>query len=135
MSKYVLCLYYESIKSCECFFKWKHFFIFRGDKILTTKLFDDDDGNQWQRSVVEKNYTVVCLSEISLYARFKGGVPSFTGAMPLEEAPQLYQYLLRHMRRTYDKIEGSNLQSLYKNYACVPECVCICMSVIFLNLN
>lgn len=95
------------------------FFYIRADKILTTKFFDDDGGNQWQRSVVERNYPVVCLSEISLYARFKRGVPSFTDALPLEEAPDLYQYLLRHMRKSYNKIEGSNILIPHKNCPCL----------------
>lgn len=82
-----------------------------GDKILTTKLFADDNGNQWQRSVVEKNYPVICLSEIALYARFKGGVPSFSDAMPLEKSPQLYQYLLRYMRKTSNKIEETYFEN------------------------
>lgn len=52
---------------------------------------------------MEKGYEVTCLAEISLANTLKGGTPSFTDAMDMEEGQKIYQYILDKMRRNYDE--------------------------------
>ena len=34
-------------------------------KILNLRVFDDDDGQRWKKSVVDKNLEVLCVSQVA----------------------------------------------------------------------
>ncbi len=60
-------------------------------KLLALRIFEDDDGRM-NRSVVDVQGEVLCVSQFTLYgdAR-KGNRPSFVDAAPPEEAEPLYE--------------------------------------------
>lgn len=71
-------------------------------KVLELRIFEDDEGKM-NRSVLEIKGQLLVVSQFTLYGDTrKGRRPSFTGAMPPDEAEQLY-------RRFVQLIEESGL--------------------------
>lgn len=44
-------------------------------KLISAKLFDDDQGGMWKRSVKDIEGEVLCVSQFTLFANFKGSKP------------------------------------------------------------
>eukprot|EP00210_Caulerpa_lentillifera_P001491 g1430.t1 len=70
-------------------------------KILRTKLWPRDDGNQWQMSVQKVGYEVLLVSQFTLYARLKGTKPDFSQAMSFQEAREMYSEFVDTMKKSY----------------------------------
>lgn len=71
-------------------------------KLLELRIFEDDEGKM-NRSVVDVGGGLLVVSQFTLYGDTrKGRRPSFTGAMPPEEAEAMY-------RRFVEMLEGSQL--------------------------
>lgn len=83
--------------------------IYRARKLLSLRLFDDEAGKRWQRSVRDLEYDILCVSQFTLYNRLKGNKPDFHLAMQGPQATELYNLLLKQLGTQYnpDRIKGS----------------------------
>lgn len=81
----------------------------RARKLLSIRLFDDENGKRWQKSVKDMQYDILCVSQFTLYNRLKGNKPDFHLAMQGAEASELYNSLLEQLKSQYsaEKIKGS----------------------------
>lgn len=70
-------------------------------KILNLRLFEDENGKAWTKSVMEKEFEVLCVSQFTLQCILKGNKPDFHSAMPAELAQPFYSSILENMRSSY----------------------------------
>ncbi|XP_030638559.1 D-aminoacyl-tRNA deacylase 1 [Chanos chanos] len=70
-------------------------------KILNLRVFEDENGRAWSRSVMDKELEVLCVSQFTLQCILKGNKPDFHTAMPAEMAQPFYNSILEQMRNTY----------------------------------
>ncbi|MEE6508019.1 hypothetical protein FKM82_018278, partial [Ascaphus truei] len=70
-------------------------------KILNLRVFADESGKPWCKSVMDKQYEVLCVSQFTLQCILKGNKPDFHMAMPSEQAEPFYNDILQQMRKTY----------------------------------
>ncbi|GAB1316222.1 D-tyrosyl-tRNA(Tyr) deacylase [Madurella fahalii] len=83
-------------------------------KVLKLKLWDDESGGRWKKSVQDINGEVLCVSQFTLLASTKkGNKPDFHGAMGGEDAKKLYQYFYRKVQEGYtaDKVKDGVFQA------------------------
>lgn len=72
-------------------------------KILNLRIFEDDDGKRWNKSVMDKKYEVLCVSQFTLEMVLKGNKPDFHGAMEPELSQVFYENFLQQMRESYSQ--------------------------------
>ncbi|XP_052769435.1 D-aminoacyl-tRNA deacylase 1-like isoform X2 [Mya arenaria] len=90
-------------------------------KILSLRLFDAENGKKWDKSVVDKEYEVLCVSQFTLHRILKGNKLDFHDAMGPDLAPQFYENFLQLMKQNYaeDKIKngvfGADMQVHIQN--------------------
>ncbi|XP_056136333.1 D-aminoacyl-tRNA deacylase 1 isoform X2 [Lampris incognitus] len=70
-------------------------------KILNLRLFEDENGRAWSKSVTDKEFEVLCVSQFTLQCILKGNKPDFHSAMPAELAQPFYNSILESMRSAY----------------------------------
>ncbi|KAK7976128.1 hypothetical protein PG989_014591 [Apiospora arundinis] len=71
-------------------------------KVLKMKLWDDEAGGRWKKSVQDIEGEVLCVSQFTLLAQTKkGSKPDFHGAMGGDEAKRLYDYFFSKVQQTY----------------------------------
>ncbi|MEQ2212935.1 hypothetical protein XENOCAPTIV_007077, partial [Xenoophorus captivus] len=70
-------------------------------KILNLRLFEDENGRAWAKSVMEREFEVLCVSQFTLQCILKGNKPDFHSAMPAELAQPFYNSILEGMRSAY----------------------------------
>ncbi|KAL2076285.1 hypothetical protein ACEWY4_028117 [Coilia grayii] len=70
-------------------------------KILSLRVFEDEGGRPWSKSVVERELEVLCVSQFTLQCVLKGNKPDFHNAMPAELAQPFYSAMLERMREAY----------------------------------
>lgn len=70
-------------------------------KILNLRVFEDESGKHWSKSVMDKQYEVLCVSQFTLQCVLKGNKPDFHLAMPTEQAEGFYNNFLEQLRKTY----------------------------------
>ncbi|XP_030742864.1 D-aminoacyl-tRNA deacylase 1 [Echinops telfairi] len=70
-------------------------------KILNLRVFEDESGKQWSKSVMDKQYEVLCVSQFTLQCILKGNKPDFHLAMPTEQAEGFYDSFLEQLRKVY----------------------------------
>ncbi|KAK8879539.1 D-tyrosyl-tRNA deacylase [Apiospora arundinis] len=71
-------------------------------KVLKMKLWDDEAGGRWKKSVQDIEGEVLCVSQFTLLAQTKkGNKPDFHGAMGGDEAKRLYDYFFSKVQQTY----------------------------------
>ena len=75
--------------------------LFRVRKILNLRLFDDENGRAWSKSVMDREFEVLCVSQFTLQCILKANKPDFHAAMPAELAQPFYNSLLENMRCAY----------------------------------
>lgn len=95
--------------------KWLSFG--RARKLLSIRLFDDEAGKRWQKSVKDQQFEILCVSQFTLYNRLKGNKPDFHLAMQGAEASNLYNLLLEKLGSGYsaDKIKGERFATGFWN--------------------
>lgn len=76
-------------------------FLLRVRKILNLRVFEDESGKHWSKSVMDKQYEVLCVSQFTLQCVLKGNKPDFHLAMPTEQAESFYNSFLEQLRKTY----------------------------------
>uniref|UniRef100_A0A8C5MF29 D-aminoacyl-tRNA deacylase n=1 Tax=Leptobrachium leishanense TaxID=445787 RepID=A0A8C5MF29_9ANUR len=70
-------------------------------KILNLRIFTDESGKPWCKSVMDKQYEVLCVSQFTLQCILKGNKPDYHMAMPSEQAEPFYNDFLQQMSRAY----------------------------------
>ncbi|KAK2068291.1 hypothetical protein P8C59_002935 [Phyllachora maydis] len=71
-------------------------------KVLRMKLWNDENGQRWKRSVVDIGGEVLCVSQFTLLASTKkGNKPDFHGALGGDEARRLYHSFVERVREGY----------------------------------
>lgn len=75
--------------------------IFSVRKLLSIRLFDDDTGKRWSKSVADKNYEILCISQFTLYYSLKGNKPDFRYSMKAEESKEFYNQFLVKLKNSY----------------------------------
>ncbi|XXH03707.1 general negative regulator of transcription subunit 5 [Hypoxylon texense] len=84
-------------------------------KVLKMKLWDDDAGGRWRKSVTDIGGEVLCVSQFTLLASTKkGNKPDFHGAMGGDEAKRLYQYFVDKVQQGYaaDRVKNGVFQAM-----------------------
>ncbi|KAG1942206.1 D-aminoacyl-tRNA deacylase 1 [Pimephales promelas] len=90
-------------------------------KILNLRLFEDENGRAWSRSVMDGGLEVLCVSQFTLQCILKANKPDFHSAMPAELAQPFYNRMLEQMREAYqpqlikDGKFGAKMQVLIQN--------------------
>ncbi|XP_061535438.1 D-aminoacyl-tRNA deacylase 1 [Phycodurus eques] len=70
-------------------------------KVLNLRLFEDENGRPWSKSVMDRDYEVLCVSQFTLQCILKGNKPDYHLAMPAELAQPFYGSILENMRSAY----------------------------------
>lgn len=71
-------------------------------KVLKMKLWPDDNGSGWKKSVQDLDGEVLCVSQFTLYASTKkGNKPDFHGSAKSEVARDLYDYFFSQVQARY----------------------------------
>ena len=71
-------------------------------KVLKMKLWPDDSGSGWKRSVQDIGGEVLCVSQFTLFASTKkGNKPDFHGAAKGDFAKELYEYFFTQVQKLY----------------------------------
>lgn len=88
--------------------------IYLARKLLSVRLFDDEAGKRWQKSVKDIQYELLCVSQFTLYNQWKGNKPDFRYAMPGQQANDLYNFLLQQIAQQYasDKIKDGQFGAM-----------------------
>ncbi|EIW69643.1 hypothetical protein TREMEDRAFT_18262, partial [Tremella mesenterica DSM 1558] len=71
-------------------------------KILSIKLFDSEEGGMWKRDVRDIQGDILCVSQFTLFANFKGSKPDFHESMSTIPGKSAYTSFLEHLRNSYD---------------------------------
>ncbi|EEB06209.2 D-Tyr-tRNA deacylase [Schizosaccharomyces japonicus yFS275] len=77
-------------------------------KITKLRLFEDEQGNMWKKSVEDIKGEILSVSQFTLYAQTKKGTkPDFHRSMKGEDAQVLYQQVLERLRNSLgaDKVK------------------------------
>ncbi|KAI9692528.1 MAG: D-tyrosyl-tRNA(Tyr) deacylase [Bathelium mastoideum] len=78
-------------------------------KIMKTKLWDDDNGGRWKRSVQDVNGEILCVSQFTLYATTKkGNKPDFHKSASGSKARALYDHFYSKVEESYSKEKVKN---------------------------
>lgn len=64
-------------------------------------MFEDESGKHWSKSVMDKQYEVLCVSQFTLQCILKGNKPDYHMAMPTEQAESFYNNFLEQLRKAY----------------------------------
>ncbi|XP_065562966.1 D-aminoacyl-tRNA deacylase-like isoform X2 [Artemia franciscana] len=71
---------------------------YMAQKVLSIRLFDDEDEKRWMKSVKDLSLELLCISQFTLYHTWKGNKPDFRQAMPTEDSKKLYQAFLERVK-------------------------------------
>ncbi|KAH6874702.1 D-Tyr tRNAtyr deacylase-like domain-containing protein [Thelonectria olida] len=85
------------------------------NKVLKMKMWDDEAGARWKKSVTDIEGDVLCVSQFTLLAKTKKGTkPDFHGAANPEEASRLYQYFVQKVRSEYveERVKDGKFQAM-----------------------
>lgn len=84
-------------------------------KVLKMRLWDDESGGRWKKSVQDINGEVLCVSQFTLLASTKkGSKPDFHGALGGDEAKRLYHYFFEKVQQGYtaDRVKDGVFQAM-----------------------
>ena len=86
-------------------------------KILSLRLFEDENGKMWKKSTQDLALEVLCVSQFTLYAKCGKKKPDFHMAMPGSQSKDFYNTFLHKLRADYqeDKIKGRKQAKETKN--------------------
>ncbi|VDD90171.1 unnamed protein product [Enterobius vermicularis] len=72
-------------------------------KLINLRLFPNDEiGKRWDKSVKDKEYEILCVSQFTLYGIPKGNKLDFHKSMGPSEAPRFYQGFIDALRKAYN---------------------------------
>lgn len=67
-------------------------------KILSVRLFEDENGTRWKKSAKDLDLEILCISQFTLYHVLKGNKPDFRLAMATEPSKKFYAEFLAALR-------------------------------------
>lgn len=72
-------------------------------KILNIRLFEDKDStnSKWDKSVVDRDFEVLCISQFTLQSTLKGNKPDFHLAMGSDKSKEFYEKFLDKLKKAY----------------------------------
>jgi D-tyrosyl-tRNA(Tyr) deacylase len=80
-------------------------------KILNIRLFkESEESAKWDKSVVDKDFEVLCISQFTLQAVLKGNKPDFHQAMMADKSKEFYDRFLDTIGKMYKKEKIQNGQ-------------------------
>eukprot|EP00123_Amoebidium_parasiticum_P013202 comp21826_c1_seq1/m.31113 comp21826_c1_seq1/g.31113 ORF comp21826_c1_seq1/g.31113 comp21826_c1_seq1/m.31113 type:complete len:201 (-) comp21826_c1_seq1:231-833(-) len=71
-------------------------------KILSVRIFENEEGKMWTKSVKDLGLEVLCVSQFTLWAKLNGNKPDFHEAMEAARAEPMYNNFLAMMKKAYD---------------------------------
>ena len=74
---------------------------FAANKLLNLRLWDSDTGVRWKESVKDKNFSLLIVSQFTLYSILKGNKPDFHYALDPIKATELYDEFLQLLKGMY----------------------------------
>ncbi|CAG4991355.1 unnamed protein product [Parnassius apollo] len=76
-------------------------------KILSIRIFDDENNKRWQKSIVDKEFEILCVSQFTLYNTWKGNKPDFHKAMGADQSKEFYEKFIQMLKDKYkpDKVK------------------------------
>ncbi|XP_045538172.1 D-aminoacyl-tRNA deacylase [Papilio machaon] len=76
-------------------------------KLLSIRIFDDENHKRWQKSIVDKQFEILCVSQFTLYNTWKGNKPDFHKAMAADRSKEFYEQFIQMLRDKYkpDKVK------------------------------
>ncbi|PNY28407.1 D-tyrosyl-tRNA(Tyr) deacylase, partial [Tolypocladium capitatum] len=84
-------------------------------KVLKMRLWDDEAGGKWKKSVTDIGGEVLCVSQFTLLAQTKKGTkPDFHGAMNPKEASRLYHCFVQRVKDGYsaERVQDGRFQDM-----------------------
>uniref|UniRef100_A0A5S6Q731 D-aminoacyl-tRNA deacylase n=1 Tax=Trichuris muris TaxID=70415 RepID=A0A5S6Q731_TRIMR len=90
-------------------------------KILNVRVFEGEDGRKWEKSLSELGLELLCISQFTLHALFKGNKLDFHLSKAPAEASQLYSDFVNQLRAKYkpelvkDGLFGAYMQVALEN--------------------
>jgi D-tyrosyl-tRNA(Tyr) deacylase len=84
-------------------------------KIVKMKLWPDESGSHWKKSVKDVEGEILCVSQFTLMANTrKGNKPDFHGAAKPEFAKELYDYFVTRVRELHgiDRVADGVFQAM-----------------------
>ncbi|XP_063624292.1 D-aminoacyl-tRNA deacylase isoform X2 [Cydia splendana] len=91
--------------------------ISKNDNLMDMEYID----KRWSKSVVDKDYEVLCVSQFTLYNTWKGNKPDFHNAMAGDESKKFYEQFLELLQKSYkpekikDGVFGAYMQVSIEN--------------------
>ncbi|KAL8990260.1 MAG: hypothetical protein Q9177_001040 [Variospora cf. flavescens] len=95
-------------------------------KILKMKMWPDEAGGTWKRSVQDIHGEVLCVSQFTLLASTKkGSKPDFHGAAGGEKARELYDQFVLKVQESYeeDKVKNGVFQAMMQGMRYLFPCM------------
>ncbi|XP_039258640.1 D-aminoacyl-tRNA deacylase 1-like [Styela clava] len=88
---------YDTVKEMDSIIK----------KILNLRIFEDDDGKRWNKSVKDRDMEILCVSQFTLQSIMKGNKLDFHRAMSADKSEEFYNLFLDKLRKSYkiDKVK------------------------------
>jgi D-tyrosyl-tRNA(Tyr) deacylase len=78
-------------------------------KILNIRLFKENETSaRWDKSVVDKDFEILCVSQFTLQAVLKGNKPDFHQAMVAQKSKEIYDRFLDTIGKLYKKDKIKN---------------------------
>eukprot|EP01134_Creolimax_fragrantissima_P002767 CFRG2767T1 len=72
-------------------------------KIMNVRLWGNDEGKMWKKSVVQMGYEILCVSQFTLWGGVKQrSQPDFSKAMSGSSAEPMYRKILEQLGKQYD---------------------------------
>uniref|UniRef100_A0A915JB70 D-aminoacyl-tRNA deacylase n=1 Tax=Romanomermis culicivorax TaxID=13658 RepID=A0A915JB70_ROMCU len=91
-------------------------------KLLNLRIFQDPaNGKKWDKSVLDLNLEILCISQFTLCATLKGNKPDYHLAMEPEKAKEFYEQFLTALKERYradliqDGLFGAYMQVSIEN--------------------
>ncbi|XP_063537552.1 D-aminoacyl-tRNA deacylase isoform X2 [Cydia strobilella] len=91
--------------------------ISKNDNLMDMEYID----KRWSKSVVDKDYEVLCVSQFTLYNTWKGNKPDFHNAMAGDESKKFYEQFIEVLKKSYkpekikDGVFGAYMQVSIEN--------------------
>ncbi|KZL86461.1 d-tyrosyl-trna deacylase [Colletotrichum incanum] len=84
------------------------------NKVLKLKMWDDEAGGKWKKTVQDIDGEVLCVSQFTLFAKIVKNKPDFRLSAPAEDAKKLYHYFLQKVQDNYavDKVQDGRFQAM-----------------------
>ncbi|EDQ86008.1 uncharacterized protein MONBRDRAFT_33958 [Monosiga brevicollis MX1] len=72
-------------------------------KLVNIRLFEDEEGKMWRKSIKDLDLELLCVSQFTLYAKMKSNKPDFHMAAPGEFSRQIYEQVLGKLRQAHPR--------------------------------